>query len=120
MYSSPYCGLQRVEGKPAACVLDESNHIDQVDPQSFKVAYAVVAIPARYALERRQWKEAAKLTLASGQLRDSLLQHFPWAKAHIHYARAIGAARSGDAAAARHEIDELSRITQALTSGRGD
>ena len=115
-----YAYLQRAQDKRAAGVLDELNQIDKVDPQTFKVAYAVAAIPARYALERRQWKEAAKLTLASGQLRDSLLQHFPWAKAHIHYARAIGAARSGDPAAARHEIDELSRIKQALTGVRGD
>src|SRR5687768_4116896 len=115
-----YAYLQRGQDKHAAGVLDELNQIDKVDPQTFKVAYAVVAIPARYALERRQWKEAAKLTLASGQLRDSLLQHFPWAKAHIHYARAIGAARSGDAAAARREIDELSKIKQALSEVKGD
>jgi tetratricopeptide (TPR) repeat protein len=49
-----------------------------------------------------------------------LLQRFPWAKAHLHYARAIGAARSGDAASARREIDELSKIKQALTEVKGD
>jgi tetratricopeptide (TPR) repeat protein len=49
-----------------------------------------------------------------------LLQRFPWAKAQLHYARAIGAARSGDAAGARREIDELSKIKQALTEVKGD
>jgi len=71
-------------------------------------------------LERRQWNEAAKLSLPEGQLRDSLLQRFSWARAHIHYARAIGAARSGDAAAAREEIEALNKIKQALTEVRGD
>ncbi|HZI59173.1 MAG TPA: hypothetical protein VFD62_00600 [Pyrinomonadaceae bacterium] len=115
-----YAYLQRAQDKRAAGVLDELNQIQRVDPQTFKVAYAVTAIPARYALERRQWKEAANLTLGSGPLRDSLLQQFPWAKAHLHYARAIGTARSGDAVTARREIDELSKIKQALTGVEGD
>ena len=115
-----YAYLQRAQDKRAAGVLDELNQIQRVDPQTFKVAYAVTAIPARYALERRQWKEAANLELGSGPLRDSLLQQFPWAKAHLHYARAIGAARNGDAATARREIDELSKIKQALTEVKGD
>ena len=115
-----YAYLQRAQDKRAAGVLDELNQIQRVDPPTFKVAYAVTAIPARYVLERRQWSEAAKLTLASGQLRDSLLQRFPWAKAHVHYARAIGASRSGDTVAARREIDALSNIKQALTEVKGD
>ena len=115
-----YAYLQRAQDKRAAGVLDELNQIQRVDPPTFKVAYSVTAIPARYALERRQWNEAATLTLASGPLRDSLLQRFPWAKAHIHYARAIGAARSGDVASARREVDELSKIKQALTEVKGD
>jgi tetratricopeptide (TPR) repeat protein len=115
-----YAYLQRAQDKRAAGVLDELNQIQRVDPPTFKVAYSVTAIPARYALERRQWNEAAALTLAAGPLRDSLLQRFPWAKAHIHYARAIGAARSGDTASARREVDELSKIKQVLTEVKGD
>ena len=115
-----YAYLQSAQDKRAADVLDELNHIQRVDPPTFKVAYAVTAIPARYVLERRQWNEAAKLSLPEGQLRDSLLQRFPWAKAHLHYARAIGSARSGDAAAAREEIEALNKIKQALTEVRGD
>jgi hypothetical protein len=115
-----YAYLQCAQDKHAAGVLDELNGIQRVDPPTFKVAYAVTAIPARYVLERRAWNEAAKLTLPEGQLRDSLLQRFPWARAHIHYARAIGAARSGDTASARREIDDLSKIKQALTEVKGD
>jgi tetratricopeptide (TPR) repeat protein len=115
-----YAYLQRAQDKQAAGVLDELNKIQKVDPRTFKVAYAFTAIPARYALERRQWKEAAQLAMASGELRDFLLQNFPWAKAHIHFARAIGAARSGDTAAARREVEELGNIKRALTEVKGD
>ncbi len=115
-----YAYLQRGQDKHAAGVLDELYKIQRVDPQSFKVAYAFTAIPARYVLERHQWKEAAQLSLPNSQLRDYLLQHFPWARAHLHYARAIGAARSGDTASARREVDELWRIKEALTLVKGD
>jgi tetratricopeptide (TPR) repeat protein len=115
-----YAYLQRGQDKHAAGVLDELYKIQRVDPPTFKVAYAFTAIPSRYALERRQWSEAAQLSLPNSQLRDYLLQHFPWARAHIHYARAIGAARSGDTASARREVEELSRIKEALTSVKGD
>ncbi len=43
-------------------MLDELNKIQKVEPENFKVAYAFTAIPARYALGRRRWDEAAKLT----------------------------------------------------------
>lgn len=115
-----YAYLQRAQNKNAAGVLAELNQLQRVDPPSFKVAYAYTAIPARYVLERRQWNEAASLTLRDGHLKDLLLGKFPWAKAHIHYARAIGAARSGDTASARREVDELTRIKQALTEVKGD
>ena len=115
-----YAYLQRGQDAHAAVVLDELPTIQRVDPQTFKVAYAFTAIPARYVLERHQWREAAQLSLPKNELTDYLLQHFPWAKAHIHYARAIGAARSGDAAAARREVDELWRIKEALTLVKGD
>ena len=115
-----YAYLQRAQDKSAAGVLDELNKLQRVDPPSFKVAYAYTAIPARYVLERRQWKEAAGLTLRDGPLKDLLLGKFPWARAHIHYARAIGAARSGDTASARREVEELTRIKQALTEVKGD
>jgi tetratricopeptide (TPR) repeat protein len=115
-----YAYLQRAQDKHAAGVLDELYKIQRVDPQTFKVAYAFTAIPSRYALERHQWSEAAQLSLPGNQLSDSLLQRFPWAKAHLHYARAIGAARSGDTAGARRDVDELTRIKQALTEVKGD
>lgn len=114
-----YAYLQGAQDKHALGILDELNKIRKVEPESFKVAYASSAIPARYALERRRWDEAAQLTLPSGSSGTFPWQRFRWAEAHIHFARAIGAARTGDAVAARQEVEKLAAIGQALVEVKG-
>ena len=114
-----YAYLQGAQDEKARGVLEELNRIRKVEPQSFKVAYAATAIPARYALERRRWAEAAKLTLREGMLGDFPWQSFSWAGAHIHLARAVGAARTGDAASARQEVEKLKATGQALAEIKG-
>lgn len=74
--------------------------------------YAWAAIPARYALEREAWAEAAALT--PHQTR------FGWPDAVTYFARALGAARSGNPAAARAAIDRLAAIHQALQAAKDD
>jgi len=115
-----YAYLQGAQDKHALGVLEESNKIQKAEPESFKVAYSFTAIPARYAIERRRWDEAAKLTLPPGSLGAFPWQRFRWAEAHIHLVRAVGAARLGDTAAARHEVEKLSSIQQALEEVKGD
>jgi hypothetical protein len=68
--------------------------------------YALAAIPARYALEREAWAEAAALTPRQTA--------FGWTDAVTHFARALGAARSGNAAAARRDIDRLAELRDAV------
>jgi hypothetical protein len=114
-----YAYLQGAQDKQARAVLDELNKIERAEPETFKVAYAYTAIPARYALERRQWGEAAKLALPQDALGAFPWQRFAWAEANIHFARAIGAARTGDAASARQEVEKLAAIRQALIVVKG-
>jgi tetratricopeptide (TPR) repeat protein len=109
-----YAYLQGAQDKRARGVLDGLSKIRRVDPPNLKVAYAFTAIPARYALERRRWDEAAKLPLRPGAMESFPWEQFPWAEAHTRFARAVGAARSGDAAAARREVEELAAIGRAL------
>jgi len=72
------------------------------------VAYfALAAIPARYALERGAWAEAAKLAPRESP--------FPHVDAITYFARAVGAARGGDAAAARPALDALPPLRDRLT-----
>ena len=115
-----YAYLQGAQDKHAWAVLDELYKIRKVEPETFKVAYAFAAIPARYALERRRWDEAAKLPLHPGTMETFPWQRFRWAEAHLHFARAIGAARTGDTAAAHQEVEKLAAIRQALVEVKGD
>lgn len=61
--------------------------------------YAAAAIPARYALERGAWAEAAALAVRATPV--------PYVDAVTHFARALGAARSGNPAAAAADIAAL-------------
>jgi hypothetical protein len=115
-----YAYLQGAQDKQALGVLNELYKIRKVDPPNFKVAYAFTAIPARYALERRRWDEAAKLPLHPGNMEAFPWQRFRWAEAHIHFARAVGAARINDTASARQDVEKLAEIRQALTEVKGD
>jgi tetratricopeptide (TPR) repeat protein len=106
-----YAYLQGAQDREAKAVLDEVESLSQVDQEVFQAAYAWSAIPARYALERHRWQEAAALTQRPAA--------FPWdrfqfAVANLCFARAVGAARSGTPAAAREEIAKLASIQQAL------
>ncbi len=114
-----YAYLQGAQDKQAWAVLDELNKMPKAEPETFKVAYAFTAVPARYALERRQWDEAAKLTLAPSALGNFPWQRFRWAEAQIHFARAIGAARSGDADSARQDVEKLAAIRKELVAVKG-
>ena len=110
-----YAYLQTGQDAKAEGVLADLAAIRQADPPIFTVAYAATAIPARLVLERKLWPAAASLTLAD-QTRDlAPLDEFRWGEAHVRFARAIGAARSGDVAAARREVAELQAIEAALT-----
>lgn len=70
-------------------------------------AYALAAVPARLALERRDYAVAATL---SPRAVPYNWEQFPWADAITHAARGLGAVRSGDAASARIELAELERL----------
>jgi tetratricopeptide (TPR) repeat protein len=110
-----YAYLQEARDREARAVLDELKAIRKTDPETFKCAYSFAAIPARWALERRNWKEAADLKLEPA---DFPWARYPWAEAITHFARAIGAARSGDADHARREVEKLAEIKQALTGAK--
>lgn len=114
-----YAYLQTGQDAKAQGVLSDLNAINRVDPPNFKVAYSATAIPARILLERRVWNEAARLELPANVRSLAPLENFQWAEAHIHFARAIGAARSGNAAQAHLETAKLRAIEQALVVPAG-
>jgi len=68
--------------------------------------FALAAIPARYALERGDWKQAAELTPRETD--------FPYTEAITWFARGLGSARIGQAAAAHQSAACLKRIREQL------
>jgi hypothetical protein len=99
-----YAYLQTGQDRQAGMVLEELNTMQRAEPESFVAAYAYAAIPARVALEQRRWSEAAVLSPASTTFP---WDRFAWAEAITSFARAVGAARSGDPAQARAEAQKL-------------
>jgi tetratricopeptide (TPR) repeat protein len=110
-----YAYLQRGRDKEARVVLAQLKAIRKTDPENFKCAYSFAAIPARWALERRQWTDAADLTVQPAD--------FPWARfrpgeAITWFARAIGAARAGRIEQARADVEKLAALQQEIASVR--
>jgi tetratricopeptide (TPR) repeat protein len=64
--------------------------------------YALAASPARYAIERGDWKAASELQVRANPL--------PHVQAMTHFARALGAARSGNPDAAKADIAKLAEL----------
>jgi tetratricopeptide (TPR) repeat protein len=72
-------------------------------------SYNALAIPARLALERDDWKGAASLKVPpAGSALEAL--------AVTHFAKGLGAARAGDVALAKQEIAALEKIVADLTA----
>jgi tetratricopeptide (TPR) repeat protein len=94
-----------VESLPSWSARFNVNAVTGAAPGSAGV-FALAAIPARYALERRDWASAASLRPAATV--------FPYADALSWFARALGASHLGDTADARASIDSLSVIRERL------
>jgi tetratricopeptide (TPR) repeat protein len=107
-----YAYLQLGRDAEAARVLDDLRAMSGLHADEFKVGYAASAMPARYAVERRAWMEAARLEPIAGAQ--------PQVFAISEWARVIGLARSGKPAAARKEADKLKTAYEQLRSAGDD
>src|SRR5436309_5126691 len=110
-----YAYLQTGQDKQARAVLEELGAMQKSEPESFVAAYAYAAIPTRLALEQHRWSEAAALSAAS---KPFPWDRFAWAEAITAFGRALGAARSGDAAKARAEVQKLDGYRTALVAAK--
>jgi tetratricopeptide (TPR) repeat protein len=105
-----YAYLQQGQDGAAREVLDTVRNATAAP--SIATDYAFAAIPARLALEREVWADAASLVVRPSP-------GFLPGEAITRFARGIGAARAGDVAAARREIPALEAIRDSLDE-RGD
>ena len=106
-----YAYLQIGDDAAARAVLAEPAAAKTFDDPRFSAGYALAAIPARFALERRDWKAAAQLEPPSVTLDWA---SFPYAPAITYFAQAIGASRTGQLDRARSALRQIERIHAGL------
>ena len=97
-----YAYLQLGQDKKAKAVIDEMEKVSGFTENFIPAPYARAISPARYAIERSDWKAASEL-----QVRPNPLPHV---QAITHFARALGAARSGNPAAAKADVAKLAEL----------
>ncbi len=107
-----YAHLQLVQDQKAQRVVEATLAFGRIERETGATAYAQASIPARYALERRRWSEAAALPVIERS------ERFTHVLGMTYFARALGAARSGDPAAARREVDRLQALREALLKAK--
>jgi tetratricopeptide (TPR) repeat protein len=105
-----YAYLQLGQDQKAKVIIDEMMAVTGFTETFFVGPYALAASPARYAVERGDWKAAAEL-----QVRPSPLAHI---QAMTHFARALGAARSGNPEAAKVDIAKLDELRDKLREAK--
>jgi tetratricopeptide (TPR) repeat protein len=105
-----YAYLQLGQDKKAKDVIDEMNTVAGFTESALPGPYGRAASPARYAMERGDWKAAAALDVRP----SPLLQ----VQAITYFARAVGAARSGDPAAAKADIAKLGEFKDKLSQAK--
>jgi hypothetical protein len=101
-----YADLQLARDAAALSAIEDAFKVTPPSAAQPAVAYASAAMPARYALERGDWLAAKQLVPAVGGL--------PYTEAITLFARAIGAARAGDATAAEQDASDLAVRHQKL------
>jgi predicted Zn-dependent protease len=101
-----YAYLQLARDNEAHAVIDEMIASPIPGPAARAAFFALAASPARYALERGDWAAASQLKIIPSAFGEAM--------ATSHFARAIGAARSGKPEAAKTDIAKLAELTDKL------
>ncbi len=110
-----YSYLQQAQDREAKKIVDVAAKVQKTNPElEFSAAYALAAIPTRYAFERDDWAAAAKLTIPN-------LPHwssFPFMEALIEYGHALGRAHTGDLDGARKAIARMRELRDATKDSK--
>jgi tetratricopeptide (TPR) repeat protein len=112
-----YSYLQEAQDTEAKKIVDFVARVRKTNPElEFSAAYALAAIPTRYAFERNDWEAAATLTVPN-------LPHwasFPFMEALIEYGHALGRAHTGDLDGARKAIARMRELRDATKDPKFD
>jgi hypothetical protein len=105
-----YAYLQLGQDSKAKEVLESMSKVTDFTETFLPGPYALAASPARYAIERGDWKSAAELRVRPSPL--------PNVQAITYFARALGAARSGNPEAAKVDIGKLAELRDKLRDAK--
>ncbi len=112
-----YSYLQEAQDAEAKKIVDIAAKVKKTNPErEFSAAYALAAIPTRYAFERNDWAAAANLSIPN-------LPHwssFPFMEALIEYGHALGRAHTGDLDGARKAIARMQQLRDATKEPKFD
>src|ERR1700730_10937195 len=112
-----YSYLQEARDTEAKKIVELATKVRKTNPElEFSAAYALAAIPTRYAFERNDWASAATLTVPN-------LPHwssFPSMEALIEYGHALGRAHTGDLDGARKAIARMQQLRDATKEAKFD
>jgi tetratricopeptide (TPR) repeat protein len=106
-----YGYLQLARDEDARKLMEEALKYSYGDSPIPAGGYAKSAMPARLALERNDWKAAAQLEVYPNA-------RLPYTEGTTYFARGIGAARSGDVAAAQKEAEQLAAVQKKLEDAK--
>src|SRR5213078_2338355 len=112
-----YSYLQEAQDTEAKKIVEVAAKVKNTNPElEFSAAYALAAIPTRYAFERNDWAAAANLSIPN-------LPHwssFPFMEALIEYGHALGRAHTGDLDGARKAIARMQQLRDATKDPKFD
>ena len=104
--------VQRARDGDARRVVEDAARVPDASPGRVIFPYPLAAIPARYAIERGDWRHAMKLAPPGS--------HVLFAEALTYFARALGAARSGAPEAATRAVHQSEELRDEITRAHND
>jgi hypothetical protein len=105
-----YAELQMGRDAAAAAAIDAMGKVKGYSPKAFGAHFALAAARARYMIERADWAGAAQLQVQQSD--------FPHVMAMTYFARALGAARSGNVDAAKLDLAKVAEMREALKAAK--
>src|SRR5437899_10932547 len=112
-----YSYIQEAQEIEEKKIVDLVAKVEKTNPAlEFSAAYALAAIPTRYAFERSDWAAAAALSVPN-------LPHwssFPFIEALLEYGHALGRAHTGDLDGARKAITRMQEVRDATKDPKRD
>lgn len=105
-----YAWLQKAADDSALAELQRLRKTERLEP-TFKTAFHLASTQARYALERRDWKQA--VAIVPREPATLAWDRFGWAEAIVHFARGLGAAHLNDLPDAQAAVARLGQIEEA-------